>query len=158
AVDRAKLVSRPGISFHTFFPQPGHYRIWSQFQRENKVITVSFTIYVSRLERIAKWDGSGWSALVNSPVNGLNGPVRALAVRGSDVYVGGDFTMVDGLSANRIAMWDGHSWSALGRGVNGNIWALAVNGRDVYVGGDFTTAGEVSANRIAKWDGSRWSA
>lgn len=157
-VDRAKLVSRPGISFHTFFPQPGHYRIWSQFQRENKVITVSFTIYVSRLERIAKWDGSGWSALVNSPINGLNGPVRALAVSGSDVYVGGDFTMVDGLSASRIAMWDGRSWSALGGGVNGNVWALAVNGRDIYVGGDFTTAGGVSANRIAKWDGGRWSA
>ncbi|CAN5712258.1 hypothetical protein BH20ACI3_BH20ACI3_04920 [soil metagenome] len=155
-VDRAKLVSRPGVSFHTFFPQPGHYRIWSQFQQENKVITVSFTILVSRLDRIARWDGSVWSNLVNSPINGLNGPVRALAVSGNDLYVGGDFTMVDGVSASRIARWDGRSWSALGAGVNGNIWTMAIKGNDLYVGGDFTVAGGVVANRIAKWDGSRW--
>ncbi|MDQ3666110.1 MAG: hypothetical protein M3410_05825 [Acidobacteriota bacterium] len=154
--ERAKLVGRPRISFHTFFTRPGYHRIWSQFQREEKVITVSFTVYVSRLDRIAKWDGSGWSSLVRSPTNGLDGSVRALAVNGSDVYVGGDFTRVDGLSANRIARWDGRNWSALGAGVNGNVWAMAVKGSDVYVGGDFTKAGGVVANRIAKWDGSRW--
>jgi hypothetical protein len=156
--DRAKLVGRPRISFHTFFARPGYYRIWSQFQRENKVTAVSFTVYVSRRDRVAKWDGSGWSALVGSPINGIDGPVRALAVSGSDVYVGGDFTRVDGLSANRIAKWNGRSWSALGEGVNGNVWAVAVKGSDVYVGGDFTMAGGVVANRIAKWDGSRWVA
>jgi plastocyanin len=157
-VDRSKLQSRPGISFHTFFPRPGKYRIWSQFQRENKVITVSFTISVLQLNRIAKWDGSNWSTLVKNPMNSLNGPVRALALNGRDLYVAGDFTTVDGLSANRIAKWNGRSWTALGSGVNGSVWTIAVDGRNVYVGGDFTTAGGISANRIAKWNGSKWSA
>ncbi len=157
-VDRSKLQSRPGISFHTFFPRPGKYRIWSQFQRENKVITVSFTISVLQLNRIAKWDGSSWSTLVKNPMNSLNGPVRALAVSGKDLYVAGDFTTVDGISANRIAKWNGRSWTTLGSGVNGSVWAIAVDGHNVYVGGEFTTAGGVNANRIAKWDGSKWSA
>src|SRR6185312_2161856 len=54
-VDRSALLSGPWVSFNTFFARPGPYRIWSQFQRKDKVITVSFTVDVSRLERIAKW-------------------------------------------------------------------------------------------------------
>ena len=157
-VDRSKLVSRPGITFHTFFPRPGRYRIWSQFQRENKVTTVSFTISVSQLDRIARWNGSNWSSLGSLPINSINAPVRALAVSGNDLYVGGDFTMVNGVSVSRIVKWDGRSWSALGSGVNGSVWSIAVDGSNVYIGGDFTSAGGVSANRIAKWDGSKWSA
>ena len=57
--DRSTLLSGPRISFNTFFARPGHYRIWSQFQRKDKVITVSFTVYVSRLEhcQVARTDG-----------------------------------------------------------------------------------------------------
>lgn len=47
--DRAKLFGGSDITFDTFFPRPGHYRIWSQFQRQGKVITVSFTINIVRL-------------------------------------------------------------------------------------------------------------
>ncbi|MEP7270785.1 MAG: heavy metal-binding domain-containing protein [Acidobacteriota bacterium] len=49
-VDRATLVGPSDVAFETFFPHPGHYRIWSQFQRGEKVITVSFTVYVPRLQ------------------------------------------------------------------------------------------------------------
>ncbi len=56
--------------------------------------------------RIAKWNGSAWSALGG----GLNAPGRALAVlpnpRGdSAMFVGGDFTTADALTANHIATW-----------------------------------------------------
>jgi len=49
-VDRTKLESKPDVVFDTFFPHPGNYRIWSQFQRGNMIITVPFTIYVPRLK------------------------------------------------------------------------------------------------------------
>lgn len=49
-VDRSKLQSKADVVFDTFFPHPGNYRIWSQFQRGEKLITVSFTIYVPRLK------------------------------------------------------------------------------------------------------------
>lgn len=34
------------IYFETFFPRAGKYRIWSQFQRSNKIVTVSYNIEI----------------------------------------------------------------------------------------------------------------
>jgi len=111
---------------------------------------------------IAKWNGSGWSALGSGLVDG-GASVYALAVSGSDLYAGGNFTTAGGGPANRIAKWNGSSWSPLGSGMGGGsggtrVLALAVLGNDLYVGGDFTTAGGSPANYIAKWNGSSWSA
>jgi hypothetical protein len=105
------------------------------------------------VNRIAKWDGTSWSALGS----GVNGQVREIAIHWDDVYAGGSFTTAGGSSANHIAKWDGTSWSSLGSGVNGDVVAIAVDGSDVYVGGQFTLAGGVSVNNIAKWDGTSWS-
>jgi hypothetical protein len=115
---------------------------------------------------IAKWDGSTWSALGQGMSAGLYryGYVLTLAVSGTNLYAGGDFTNAGGMSANYIAKWDGSSWSALGSGMSGSspyvtcVCALAVSGTNLYAVGDFTNAGGVAANRIAKWDGSTWSA
>jgi hypothetical protein len=99
-----------------------------------------------------------WVAL-NTGIAGASNPVNALAVddRGT-LYVGGDFTGIGTVAANRIAKWDGSAWVALGPGMDGSVNALAVSGGDLYVGGDFTTAGGVSARSLAKWNGSAWSA
>jgi hypothetical protein len=48
-LDRRNLKGGPDIVFDTFFPRPANYRIWSQFQRQNKIITVAYTISVPRL-------------------------------------------------------------------------------------------------------------
>lgn len=48
-VDRSSLRGGPDVVFDTFFPRPGNYRIWSQFQRQGKIMTVPFTVYVPRL-------------------------------------------------------------------------------------------------------------
>lgn len=48
-VDRRRLVSKADIDFDTFFPRPGNYKIWSQFQRNNKITTVSFNVSVPRM-------------------------------------------------------------------------------------------------------------
>jgi hypothetical protein len=103
---------------------------------------------------IAKWDGRAWSALGL----GLNNQVFALAVSGTNLYVGGYFTTAGGVTVNCIAKWDGSAWSALGSGMNYYVRALAVSGTDLYAGGVFTTAGGIPASYIAKWDGSAWSA
>ncbi len=98
----------------------------------------------------ADWVGLG---------SGMNNEVDALAVSGTDLYAGGQFTTAGGVPANYIAKWNGSAWSALGSGVNGGtVWALAVIGTNLYAGGNFSTAGEVSANNVAKWNGSAWSA
>ena len=126
---------------------------------------------------VARWDTTGgvWSPLGSAPQNGAGGIVNALAVNGTDVYVGGFFTTVSSgtqsaISANSAARWDvtANAWSPLGsatqNGANGTVNALAVSGTDLYVGGVFTavssgTQNAVAASRVAKWDtsGSTWA-
>ena len=110
--------------------------------------------------RVARWDGESWSALLS-----VNNTVITLGVfddgAGPALYAGGVFTMAGGAPAARIAKWDGASWSPLGSGATSNVQALAVfddgAGPALYAGGVFLTAGGIEVNRIAKWDGETWS-
>ncbi|HAB18861.1 MAG TPA: hypothetical protein DCE44_20770, partial [Verrucomicrobiales bacterium] len=121
--------------------------------------------------RIAKWNGSSWSALgsgiaasdviINSPLAPV---VLALALSGNDLYAGGVFKNAGGTTATNIARWDGTNWAALGSGVGGDfpgapaaVKALTVAGGDLYAGGEFTKAGGLAAKYIAQWNGSSWS-
>lgn len=97
---------------------------------------------------------TGWQTMGT----GLDNAVNAIAVSGSNVYVGGEFTQAGGLAAGYIAKWDGSTWSALGLGLNNACYALAVRNDTLYAGGFFTIAGGVAANYVAMWDGSTWSA
>lgn len=120
-----------------------------------------------RIDYLARWDGSEWHPVGNlTQGNGsVNSTVFALAVDGTDLYVGGQFTQVENegtvvSGAVRIAKWNGATWSALGSGVNSTVNALAVDSNHhVYVGGHFTNVNSIAeADYIAKWDGSAWSA
>lgn len=102
------------------------------------------------------WDGSlgFYSTILNS--------ITAIAVSGSDVYIGGDFTEAMGnTNSNYIVRYNQktNTWHPLSTGLNGIVRAIAVSGNDVFIGGDFTDAGGNSnADRIARWDGSSWNA
>jgi len=117
--------------------------------------------------RIARWNGSNWSALGSGFgwTNRYIPTVYALTVSGNDLYAGGQFTSAGGIAANNIAKWNGTNWSALGSGIGpwldggfATVSALAVLGSNLYAGGIFTAAGGNPANYIAKWDGNSWSA
>lgn len=104
-----------------------------------------------------------WSALSHG---GLDASVHALAVNGTDVYVGGTFSQTnDGAvkNLNHIARFNTstNTWSALPHGgLNYTVAAFAVIGTDLYVGGLFnqTADSAVNLNYIAKFDGVNWSA
>ena len=126
---------------------------------------------------VAKFDtiANTWSALSQGNSNGVNNDVRALAVIGNTIYVGGVFTAAGNVVANNVAKFDTttNTWSALSQG-NGNgvdnyvVWALAVSGNSLFVGGFFTTANQggtgatpaIPANNVAKFDttANTWSA
>jgi trimeric autotransporter adhesin len=79
-----------------------------------------------------------------------------------DLYVGGRFGRIAGITATSIARWDGAAWSALGtdRSTAGAplVFTIAVDGDDVYVGGGFMSFGGVITENIARWDGQSWHA
>ena len=111
--------------------------------------------------RVAKWDGSAWSALGS----GVDGTVFALTVyddgTGPVLCAGGSFT-VDGVAIRELARWDGTAWSGFGGlGPEGTVFSLAVfddgGGSALYIGGGFEFVDSIRANNIAKWDGTAWS-
>ncbi len=125
---------------------------------------------------LAVWDGSHWSGLGGDGAGGpsLNQSVQAIAISGTDIYVGGSFTDVNNngvvlTAADYIARWDGTNWSALGSNgagggsLNSYVTALAVSGSTVYVGGAFFDVNNngvvlTAADSVARWDGANWSA
>lgn len=93
--------------------------------------------------------------------SGVNGVVNVVKSDGTNIYIGGNFSAVNGVACNSVAKWDGISWSPLGLGIEGLspiVYDIALMGTDVYVGGYFTQAGGNSISNLAKWDGSNWSA
>ena len=86
---------------------------------------------------IMKWNGTRWSPVGQA----VDGVIRALAIRGSDIYAAGEFTRAGSLPVKNIAKWNGSRWSALASGVDGEVSAMAISGDELYVGGSFLTAG-----------------
>lgn len=120
--------------------------------------------------RIAKWDGTSWSA-VGGGIN--NGTIYQVEVdTDGNIYIGGNFSNAGGNSAaDRIAMWDGASWNSLSSNgasesaiISGNVYALTMYGNDLYVGGDFLNVVDTSnaaisnTANLAVWNGSVWNA
>ena len=103
-------------------------------------------------------DSGQWQALGT----GLNGTVRGLTVSPDDtLYVGGDFTLASGATANRIATWANESWSTMGSGTGGGtaIYSLTTTSTGaLFVSGGFASIDGVSARNAAQWDGATWSA
>jgi hypothetical protein len=105
--------------------------------------------------RIARWDGSSWSALGA----GVNSTVNALAVfndgNGPALFAGGDFTVAGGVAANHVAKWRRSHWAPLGSGTSDPIFALRTfddgGGAALYAGGSFGSAFDSGDSYLAKW-------
>jgi len=113
----------------------------------------------TRAGRLAVWNGDEWNSLGRGVLGDIVTAgivVNAIAVNGDDVYIGGSFTNVDGISANNIAHWDGSAWHALGQGIKGTVLDLAFHKNELYAAGKFQNARDVTAFNIAKWDGATW--
>jgi len=118
--------------------------------------------------RIAKWDGTSWSALGSGLTgSGVTPSVMAIAAHddgtGEQLYVAGQtFNEAGGVPVSRIARWDGSNWSAVGDGFDdGIVWGLTVfddgTGPALYASGTFSASGGVPMSGLAKWDGTSWS-
>jgi len=135
-------------------------------------------VSLKNADYVAKFNGTAWSAFGSDGAGegSLKGSVNALAVIGSDVYVGGSFTDVNDngtvlSTADYLAKWNGSNWSAVshdgnnGGALNSSVYSLVASGTNLYVGGSFynvyNNGVEIpEADYIAKWDtaANAWSA
>lgn len=90
-------------------------------------------------------------------VANTNGRVLALASDGTRLFVGGEFTTVNGVSRSRVAALDlvtgavvaGFRADALGGGYTTRVSALEVSNGRLFIGGAFGTINRVSRSRVA---------
>ena len=88
----------------------------------------------------------GWQVDTNGPVHAM-----AAAPDGSGVYVGGEFTTVNGVARRNFAKVHPVTGALLAGqvDVDGPVLALAVRGDRVYVGGEFRNIGGRPRHRLA---------
>ncbi len=110
---------------------------------------------VTGTQNLAQWDGTNWLSLGG----GLpGGTVYATLAVGADLYLGGNFTSIQGQNITNLARWDGTNWHAVGGGVTGgSVRALAWHAGALCVGGLFTNAGGNFAGYVATWNGASWN-
>lgn len=101
---------------------------------------------ISTISRVARWDGSTWSAV------GALSRAEALASYNGELIAG-----VSG-SRGGVVRWDGSAWVPLGGGTDTQVYGLLSHGGQLYAGGTFGRAGSIAANRVARWNGDTWSA
>jgi hypothetical protein len=118
--------------------------------------------------RIARWDGTAWSAVGTT---GFNGAMYQLHVHddgtGPALYAAGFFTEVDGQAISGLARWDGQQWSKVGgvdftmNGTSENIEALASfddgTGPKLAIGGRFRGPLGPGSHTLVFWDGQQFS-
>lgn len=89
----------------------------------------------------------------------LNGQALAITASpdGSRIYVGGDFTTVNGVTRNRIAALDPSSGaliSGFAPNVGATVRAVVASNSTVWFGGTFTNVGSAARNRLASVNAS----
>jgi hypothetical protein len=94
---------------------------------------------------LAWYNGSGYGTF---STGGSNSAINALHGNGSRLYVGGTFTSLGGIAANRVGYWDG-SWHAMTTGADNSVYALGALGDEEHVGGAFAFAGTLGSPRWA---------
>jgi hypothetical protein len=94
---------------------------------------------------------SDLSVLDNNFSASINGGVACVHISGSVVYIGGDFTTVNGVSRQRFAALNKNTGELLNISAtaNGALYSITSSGNTLYVGGLFTTISGSSRNRIA---------
>ncbi len=143
---------------------------WSQVVVGNTVyVTGSFTkarppgVPVGGAGEVDALNIFAYDIRTGNPVTSFNhslnaqGLVLRAAPDGSRIYVGGDFTAVDGVARGHVAAFavaDGSLVSNWAPNVGGQVRALATSGDTVYVGGNYPSANGETRGSLASFSAS----
>lgn len=144
------LATTTSLSF--FEPTGGPRQLFAGLRRNGQI---------SSWQPMQRYVNLAWQPLFSA----MNGSVDALCVfddgSGPALYIGGDFTQLDGQPAKSLVRYDGSGWMEVGAGLSGPVKAMAVydsgDGPKLHVAGPFLFADGQFVNRIARLDGGAWS-
>ncbi|MEO8086099.1 MAG: T9SS type A sorting domain-containing protein [Bacteroidota bacterium] len=115
----------------------------------------SYTSDTILLNYCGQWDGSNWAPL-GSGINGIYDVNEACMYRG-DLYVGGYFNSIGGITCNGIARWNGTQWLQVGIGLSAGVNSFTLLNNELYFASNFgPTPGftGIAGYGIFKWDGN----
>ncbi len=101
-----------------------------------------------------RWVDDHWEVFNGGFAGGSVGHV--LLEQDGNLFIGGEFSGVNGVSASRVAFWDGAEWHPMGAGFNNEVSAMAMHDGVLYAGGSFSQSGTTPTEHIARWNGSSW--
>lgn len=108
--------------------------------------------------RLVKFNPNGTLNENFTPIitnNQSNNVVSTLVVDSDDnLYIGGAFNSINGLTRNNIAKFDANGMlTDFNPDINNQVIILKLDaGNNLYIGGAFTTIGGISRNRLAKFN------
>lgn len=102
----------------------------------------------SARQNVVRIDSSGNVTALKANANAR---VKGALVHNGILYIGGNFTTINGTARNRVAALNLStgaltSWNP---NVNGAITSILTNGTDIFIGGAFSTAGGASRTSLA---------
>lgn len=104
--------------------------------------------------RIARWDGTAWTALAKSTVDRQ---IYALATDGKSLFVGGNFTKINNETETRgVARWGGAKFEPMAGKFDRAIMTMTFHKGKLYAGGIFNEYGDDSMANVAVYNGSSW--
>ena len=100
---------------------------------------------------VMTYDGQNWGVKAY-----LDYPAMDIAFYKGDIYIGGDFGVVNNSSMPFLARYNGETWEGLGDNLNESVSALKVIDDTLYVGGFFSATDSFPYSYVAKYDGAHW--
>jgi len=107
---------------------------------------------------VASFENEAWTSVSG----GTDSFVHALALDGTDLIAGGEFSSTSdgGTEMVGVGRFDGTEWRGFGQGLgraDWSVWSLAVDsGGTLYAAGSFTEQGDgTPMKRVARWDGEQ---
>ena len=116
----------------------------------NSIAAIGSDIYMCGGDKVYKY--SGGTVTTIATVYYASDPGASLAMRltviGSDLFLGGTFSTVEGVAVTGVAKYSGGSWSDIAGGVGTGFYALETDGSSLFASAGLS---------IKEWDGATWS-
>lgn len=104
---------------------------------------------------IAVYNGVSWSPVGAGAAGALcnvsKGYITSLRTFNNELYAAGQFTSIDGVSANKLARFNGISWCQVEYGVDLRPRSMEIFDDDLIINGDFYSASGITCNNIIKY-------